>query len=176
MLSLRWLESLQDQERSVLLLFSPSVVSSSTTAWTAARQTLLPFTVSQSLLKLMSSELVIPSNHLILHHRLLLFFLIIPHITVYSNELPLLVRWPKYWRFSFSISPSNEYPGLIAFRIDWFDLLGSKDSQEASPTAQYESISSSVFCLLYGSTLVSIQDYWKSHRSIWTLVGNVSVF
>ena len=135
-----------------------------------------PDTSTLHCLKLMSSELVTSSKHLILCYRLLLLILIFPSIGVYSNELPLLVRWPKYWRFSFSISPSNEYPGLIAFRIDWFDLLGSKDSQEASPTAQYESISSSVFCLLYGSTLVSIQDYWKSHRSIWTLVGNVSVF
>ena len=98
-------------------------MSNSTTAWTAARQTLLPFTVSQSVLKLMSFELLMPSNHLILFHRLLLIFLIIPSIRVYSNELPLLVRWPKYWSFSFSMSPSNEYSVSISFRIDWFDSL-----------------------------------------------------
>ena len=98
-------------------------MSNSTTAWTAARQTLLPFTVSQSVLKLMSLELLMPSNHLILFHRLLLIFLIIPSIRVYSNELPLLVRWPKYWSFSFSMSPSNEYSVSISFRIDWFDSL-----------------------------------------------------
>ena len=82
-----------------------------------------PFTVSQSLLNLVSIELVMPSNHLILCHRLLLLFSIIPSIRVYSNELPLLVRWPKYWNFSFSISPSNEYSVSISFRTDWFDPL-----------------------------------------------------
>ena len=101
----------------------------SSSLWPQRQRARLPrssLSISQSLLKLMSSELVIPSNHLILHHRLLLFFLIIPHITVYSNELPLLVRWPKYWSFSFSISPSNEYSVLISFRIDWFDPLADQ--------------------------------------------------
>ena len=82
-----------------------------------------PDTSTLHCLKLMSSELVTSSKHLILCYRLLLLILIFPSIGVYSNELPLLVRWPKYWRFSFSISPSNEYSVLISFRIDWFDSL-----------------------------------------------------
>ena len=91
------------------------------TPWTAACQASLSFTISQSLLKLMSIELVMPSNHLILCLPLLLLSSIFPRIRVFSNELALRIRWPKYW--SFSISPSNEYSKLISFRIDWFDLL-----------------------------------------------------
>ena len=88
--------------------------------WPAAR-VFLSFTTSQSLLKLMSTESVMPSNHLILCHPLLLPS-IFPSIRVFSNEPALLIRWPKYWNFSFSISPSNEYAGLISFRMDWLDL------------------------------------------------------
>ena len=91
--------------------------------WTAAQQASLPITNSQSLLKLMSIELVMPSNHLILWYFLLLLPLIFHSIRVFSGELALCIRWPKYWSFSFSISPSNEYSGLTSFRIDWFDLL-----------------------------------------------------
>ena len=83
----------------------------------------MSFTISQSLLKCMSIELVIASNHLVLCHFLLLLPLLFPSIRGFSNELVLPIRWPKYWSFSFSISPSNEYSGLISFRIDWFDLL-----------------------------------------------------
>ena len=90
------------------------------TPWTAACQTSLSFTISQSLLKLMSIESVMPSNHLVLCHPLLLA-LIFPSIRVFSNESTLHIRWPEYW--SFSISPSNEYSGLISFRTDGFDLL-----------------------------------------------------
>ena len=93
------------------------------TPWTAARQASLSFTISRCLLKLMSIELVIPSNHLVLYHSLLLLPSIFPSIRVFSNESALRIRWPKYWSFSFSISPSNGYSGLISFRIDWFDLL-----------------------------------------------------
>ena len=93
------------------------------TPWTAACQPSLSITNSRSLLKLMSTESVMPSNHLILCHSLLLLPSIIPSIRVFSNELVLHIRWPKYWSFSFSISPSNEYSGLISFRMDWFDLL-----------------------------------------------------
>ena len=88
------------------------------TPWTAARQASLSFTISQSLLKLMSTESVMPSNHLILYHPLLLLPSILTNIKVFSNELALLIRWPRYWSFSFSISPSNEYSELISFRID----------------------------------------------------------
>ena len=93
------------------------------TPWTAGCQASLSLTNSQSLLKLMSIESVMPSNHLILCHPLLLLPLIFPSIRVFSNESVLCIRWPKYWSFSFKISPSNEYLGLISFRIDWFDLL-----------------------------------------------------
>ena len=93
------------------------------TPWTAARQASLSITSSWSLLKLMSIESVMPSNHLILCHLLLLLPLIFPIIRIFSNEPVLPIRWPKYWHFSFSISPSNEYSGLISFRIDWLDLL-----------------------------------------------------
>ena len=93
------------------------------TPWTAAHQASLSITNSQSLLKLMSIELVMPSNHLILCRPLLLSPAIFPSIRVFSNESVLHIRWPKYWSFSFSISPSNEYSGLISFRIDWLYLL-----------------------------------------------------
>ena len=98
-------------------------MSNSSTTWTAAHQASLSITNSWSLLKLMPIESVIPSNHLILCQPLLLQPSIFPSIRAFSNESLLHIRWPKYWRFSFSISPFNEYSGLISFRIDWFDLL-----------------------------------------------------
>ena len=103
--------------------FSHSVVFDSATPWTAACQASLSITNSQSLLKFMSITLVMPSNHLIVCHPLLLPPAIFPSIRVFPNESVLCIRWPKYWRFSFSISPSNEYSGLISFRMDWLDLL-----------------------------------------------------
>ena len=96
------------------------------TCWTAAHQASLSFTISQSLLKLMSVESVMPSNDLILCHPLLLLPSIFPRIRVFSNESALCIRWAKHWSFSFSISFSNEYSGLISFRIDWFDLLADQ--------------------------------------------------
>ena len=96
------------------------------TPWTAAHQASLSFTISRSFLKLMSIELVMPSNHLILCCPLLLLPSIFPSIRVFSSELVLHLRWPKYWSFNFSISPSNEYSGLISFRIDWFDVLAAQ--------------------------------------------------
>ena len=93
------------------------------TPWTAARQAFLSIINSQNLLKFMSIELVIPSNHVILCHPLLLLPSIFPSIRVFSKESVLRIKWPKYWSFSFNISPSNEYSGLISFRIDWLDLL-----------------------------------------------------
>ena len=92
-------------------------------SWTAARQASLSITISRSLLKLMSIESVMPSNHLILCCSLLLLLSIFPSIRVSSNKLVLCIKWPKYWNFSFSISPSKEYSGLISFRMDWLDLL-----------------------------------------------------
>ena len=106
-----------------LVQFSRSVMSNSATPRTAAYHVSLSITNSQSLLKLMSIESVMPSNYLILCHPLLLLPSIFPSIRVFSNESVLRIRWPKYWSFSFSISASNEYSGLISFSIDWFDLL-----------------------------------------------------
>ena len=103
--------------------FSRSVISDSATPWTAACQASLSITNARSLLKLMPIESVMPSNHLILCRPLLLPPSIFPSIRVFSNESVLRVRWPKCWSFSFSISPSNEYSGLISFRMDWLDLL-----------------------------------------------------
>ena len=103
--------------------FSRSVVSDSATPWITAHQASLSITNSQSLFKLMSIELVMPSSHLILCHPLLLLPPVPPSIRVFSNESALCIRWPKCWSFSFSISPSNEHPGLISFRMDRLDLL-----------------------------------------------------
>ena len=103
-------------------MFSCSVMSDSATPWTAARQASLSITNSRSLLKFMSIESVMPSNHLILFCPLLLPS-ILPSTRVFSNESVLRIRWSKYWSFSFSISPLNEYSGLISFRMDWLDLL-----------------------------------------------------
>ena len=105
--------------------------------WITARQASLSITNSWSLLKLMSIELVMPSNHLILCHPLLLLPPIPPSIRVLSNESALCMRWPNYWSFSFSISPSNEHPGLISFRMDWLDLLAVQGTLESSPTPQF---------------------------------------
>ena len=108
----------------MLLLFGCSVIIQLfATPWTAAHQASVSFTISWSLLKLMSIESVIPSNHLILSHPLLLPPSFFPSIRVFSNQSVLDIRWPKYWSFSYSISPSKEHPGLISFRMDWLDLL-----------------------------------------------------
>ena len=105
-----------------------------------------------------------PSNHLILCHPLLLLPSIFPSIRVFSTESVLCTRWSKYWNFSFSISPSNEYSGLISFRIDWFDLLVVQGAlQESSSTPQFKSINSSALSFLYGPTFTSIHDYLKNH-------------
>ena len=133
------------------------------TPWTAAPQASLSITNSQSLLKLMSIASVMPSNHLILCHPLLLLLSIFPSIRVFSNESALCIRWPKCWSFGFSISPSNEHSGLISFRMDWLDLLAVQGTQESSPTPQFKTINSSELSLLYSPTLTSIHDHWKKH-------------
>ena len=114
------------------------------TPQTAARQASLSITISQSLPKLMSIWVVMPSNHFILCSPLLFLPSLFPSIRVFSNESALHMRWPKYWSFSFSISPSNEYSGLISVSVAWFDLLADRDSQESSPTLQLKSINSSI--------------------------------
>ena len=119
---------------------------------TAACQASLSFTISWSLLKLMSIQLVMPTNCLIFCHHLLLPS-VFPSIRVFSNESGLHIRWPKYWSFSFSISPSNEYSGLISFRIDWFDLLESKGLSRVFSNTTVQSINSPALSLLYGPAL-----------------------
>ena len=122
------------------------------TPWTAACQASLSFTVSWSLLKLMSIESVIPSNHLIPCHPLLFLPLIFLSIRVFSSESALHIRWPKCWSFSFSVSPSNAYAALISSSIDWFDLFAVQGTLKSSPALQFESINSSALSLLYGPT------------------------
>ena len=129
------------------------------TPWTAARQASLSITNSRSLLKLMSIESMMPSNHFIPCCPLLLLPSIFPSIRVFSNESALHIWWPKYWSFSFSISPSNEHPGLISFRSP----CSPRDSQESSPTPQFKTINSSALSFLHSPTLTSIHDYWKNH-------------
>ena len=118
------------------------------TSWTAALHDSLSFTIYRSLLKLMSIELMMPSNHLILCHPLFLLPSIFPRIMVFSNELALCIRWPKYWSFSFSISPSNEYSGLISFRIYWFDLLAVQGTLKS--LLQHDNLKD--FCLILQQT------------------------
>ena len=126
------------------------------TPWTAVHQASLSITKSRSLLKLMSIKSVMPSNHLILCCPLLLLPSILPSIRVFSNNSIRCIRWPQYRSFSFNINPSNEYSGLISFRIDWLDLLAVEGTQESSPTPQFKSINSWTLSFLYGPTLTSI--------------------
>ena len=132
------------------------------TPWTAARQASLSITNSWSWLKLKSIKSVMPSNHLILRRPLLLLPSIFPSIKVFSSESVFHIRWPKYWSFSFSISPSNEHARLISFRMDLLDLLAVQGTQESSPTPQFKGINSLALSFLYSPTLTSIQDYWKN--------------
>ena len=113
------------------------------TPWTAARKPSLSFTISWSLLRLISIELIIPSNHLILCCLLLLLASVFHSIRVFSSELALQIRWPKYWSFSFSISPSNVYSRLISFRIDWFDVLAVPGTLKS--LLQHRSLKASIF-------------------------------
>ena len=132
------------------------------TPWTAAHQASLSITNSWSLLKLMSIESGMPSNHLILCHLLLLLPSIIPGGRVFTNESVLRIRWPKYWNFSLSISPSNEYSGLISFKIDWLALLAVPGTLK-NLLQHHSSKASLALSFLYSSTLTSIHDYWKNH-------------
>ena len=129
------------------------------TPWTAAHQAPLSFTISQSLLKFMSTESVMLSNHLILCHPLLLLPSIFSSIRVFSNESALCIRWPKYWGFSFSISPSSEYSGYIFFRIDWFDLLAVPGTLKS--LLQHNSKVSILALSLYCPTLTFVHELEK---------------
>ena len=147
-----------------LLLVSCSVMSDSLRPHGLQHsQASLSFTISQSLLKLIFIELLMLSNHLILCCPLPLLPSIFPSIRVFSNELALHIRWPKYWSFNFSISPSNEYSGLISLLLTGLIPYCPRDSQKSSPALQFESINSWALSLLYGTTLTSIHDYWKNH-------------
>ena len=120
-------------------------------------------TNSRSSLRLMYIESVMPSSHLILCRPLLLLPLIPPSIRVFSNESTLRMRWPKYWSFSFSITPSKEIPGLVSFRMDWLDLLAVQGTLKSPPTPQFKSINSLALSLLHSPTLTSIHDHRKNH-------------
>ena len=143
------------------------------TPWIAAHQSSLSITNSRSSLKLMSIESVTPSSHLILCHPLLLLPTIPPSIRVFSNESTLRMRWPKYWSFSFSISPSKEHPGLISFRMDWLDLLAVQGTLKN--LLQHHSSNASI---LQHSAFFTVQlshPYMTTGKSIaltrWTFVG-----
>ena len=133
------------------------------TPWTAARQASLSITNSRNPPKPMSIESLMPSNHLILCHPLLLLPSIFPSIRVFSNESALSIRWPKYWSFSFSISPSSEHPGLISFRMDWFDLLAVQGTLKS--LLQHRSSKASILrrSAFFIVPLTSIHDHWKNH-------------
>ena len=145
------------------------------TPWTAACQASLSITNSWSLLKLMSIELVMPSNHLILCHPLLLPPSIFPSIRVFSNESVLCIRWPKYWSFSFNISPSNEYSGLISFRMDWLDLLAVRGTPK-SLLQHHSSKASILWCSAFFMIQLS-HPYMATGKIMaltrWTFVGKV---
>ena len=156
-------------------VLSLSCVQLFATPWTAARQASLSITNSRSLLKFMPTELVLPSNHLILCHPLLLPPSIFTSIRVFSSESVLCIRWSKYWSFSFSISPSNEYSGLISFSMDWFDLLAVQGTLKN--LLQHHSSKASI---LWRSAFFIVQlshPYLTTGKSIaltrWTFVGKV---
>ena len=167
------------EERNILNLsvqFSHTVMSNSVTPWTAACQASLSTTNSRSLLKLISFDSVIPSNHLILCHPLLLQPSILPSIRVFTNESVFCIRWPKYWSFSFSISPSSEHPGLISFRMDWLDHLavqGTLKSLLQHHRSKASILQHSAFFIVqlshpYMTTRkLYIHDYWKTTGSVW---------
>ena len=145
------------------------------TPWTEARQASLSITNSWSVLKLMSIEMVMPSNHLILCHPLLLLPSVFPSIRVFSNKSGLCIRWPRYWSFSFTVCPSNEYLGLISFRTDWFDLLAVQGTLKS--LLQHHSSKASV---LWHSAFFMVQlshPYMTTGKTIaltrWTFVGKV---
>ena len=152
-----------------------SRVQLSATPWTAACQASLSITNSWSLLKVMSIESVMPSNHLILCHPLLLLPSVFPSIRVFSNEAVLCIRWPKYWSFSFSISPSNEYSGLMSFRIDWLNLLAVQGTLKS--LLQHHSSKASVLQHLDFFMVQLSHPYMTTGKTIaltrWTFVSQV---
>ena len=155
--------------------FSHSVMSDSVTPWIAAHQASLSISNSRSLLKHMSIKSVTPSNHLILCRPLLLLPSIFPSIRVFSNESTLCIRWPKYWNFSFNISPSNEHPGLISFRMDWLDLLAVQGTLKS--LFQHHSSKASILQRLAFFIVQLAHPYMTTGKTIalirWAFVGKV---
>ena len=162
----------------IVIVQSLSHVQFFATPWTVACQASLSITNSWSLLKLMSFESVMPSNHLILCHPLFLLPSVFPSIRVFSNELALCIRWPKYWSFSFGISPSNEYSGLISFRNGWFDLLAVQRTLKS--LLQHHSSKASLFQCSAFFMIQLLHAYMTTGKIIaltrWTFVRNVSAF
>ena len=158
-----WVQSVQS--------LSPTLV----TPWTATCQASLSFTISQSLLKLMSIKSVMPSSHLILCRPLLLLPSIFPSIRVFSNESVLHIRWPKHWSFSFNISLPNEHPGLISFRMDWLDLLAVQGTLKS--LLQHHSSKASILCRSAFFIVQLSHPYMTTHKTIVltrrTFVGKV---
>ena len=159
----------------LVIQFSLSGVPDSATPWTTACQASLSITNSRNLLKLMSIESLMPSNHLILCHPLLLLPSIFPNIRVFSNESALCIRWPKYWSFSFSFSPSKEYSGLISFRMDLMDLLAVQGTlkslhQHRSSKASILQCSASFIVQLSHPSLTTGKTIALTR---WTFVGKV---
>ena len=149
------------------------------TPWTAALQASLSITNSRSLLRLMSIESVMPSNHLILCRPLLLPPSIFPSIRVFSNESVLCITWPKYWSFSFSISLSNEYSGLISFGMHWLDLLAVQGTLRSLLQCHSSKASILWHLAFFIVQLTPIHDYWKNHSLDWMELcwqNNVSAF
>ena len=150
-------------------------MSNTATPWTAAHQASLPITNSWSLLKLMSIESVMPSNHLALCYLLLLLPSIFPSTRFFSKDLVLPIRWPNYWSFTFSISPSNEYSGLISFRIDWFDLLAVQGTLK-SLLQHHISKASILWCSAFFMVELSYLNIATGETialTIWTFVSKV---
>ena len=157
----------------VVVIQSLSCVQLFATSWTAARQASLSFTTFWSLFKLMSIQLVMRYNHLILCHPLLLLPSIFPSIRVFSNESALRIRWPKFWSVSLSISPSNEHPGLISFRMDWLDLLavqGTLKSLLQHHSSKASILRSSVFCMFQFRCYTNIIGCCWLHSLEWKLL------
>ena len=168
----------QDDNTQPSVQFSRLVMSDSVTLWTAACKASLSVINSRSLLKCLSIELVMPSNHLIFCRPLFLPPSIFPSIRVFYSESVLCIRWPKYWSFSFSISPSNEYLGLISFKMDWLDLLAVQGTVKC--LLQHHSSKASILWCSASFTVQLSHPYMITGKTIaltrWTFVGNVSAF
>ena len=176
--TLKSLLQLHSSKASILQHSDFFMVQLSATPWTAACQASPLITSSRSLLKLMSIELVMPSNHLMLCHPLLLLPSIFPSIRVFSNESVLHIRWPKYWTFSFSISPSNEHSGLISFMIHWLDLLAVQGTVKS--LLQHHNSKASIFQCSAFFILQLLHLYMTTGKTIaltrWNFVDKVMSF